>query len=145
MKKHFVPLQVVFILYHFKEWVSNKSYRPFWHYWIRLSEENLMLTARFWVQNSKGIEFLLAKNWVFVPSVLSWANLTWLPHIYPTALSLPFLSRAGRKSKKKMLVSQDIDDEITDQLTSQAKQTQVGENWFNLLPIKIELDGEKQR
>ena len=41
-------------------------------------------------------------------------------------------------------MSQGEDGEITYELPSQPKQTQVAENYFNLLPIKVELDGEKQ-
>ena len=39
----------------------------------------------------------------------------------------------------------DKERHITYPLLSQTKQTQLGEKYFHLLPIKIQLDGEKQR
>lgn len=42
-------------------------------------------------------------------------------------------------------MSQDEDKEIAYQLSHGAKLSQLGKNYFNPLPIKIELDIEKQR
>lgn len=56
-----------------------------------------------------------------------------------------FHSSAGqRENKMKKLMSQGKDREIVYHLLLWAKQTQMGENKCDLLPIKIELDGEKQ-
>lgn len=43
----------------------------------------------------------------------------------------------------RKLMGHDKAKGITYQLLLQAKQTRVGDNKFNLLPIEIEVDGEK--
>lgn len=59
-------------------------------------------------------------------------------------LSLSLSNRTGGEHKKKKLVGQD-EDKITYKLPSCAKQPQLGEYPFNLLPIKIELNEENHR
>lgn len=54
-----------------------------------------------------------------------------------------FLNKAGGENKMKKLMGED--EEITYILLSEAKHTQLGENYLNLLTIKIELDSKKQR
>lgn len=53
------------------------------------------------------------------------------------------LNRPGEENKNN-LVGQGRNRDIVYQLLSRANQFQFGEEQFNLLPIKIDLDGEKQ-
>ena len=57
-----------------------------------------------------------------------WADLGWLPGAHPAALSLALISRTRRENKIKKVVGKGKDREITYQLSSQAKQIQLGEN-----------------
>lgn len=45
----------------------------------------------------------------------------------------------------RKLISQDKDKEFAYKLLSQAEQTNFGENWFYLLPVKIDLGSENHR
>lgn len=74
-----------------------------------------------------------------------WVDLGCLPDTSPAALSLCLLSRTGGENEIKKLMEQDKDKEIMYQLLSRANQTQLGENYFNLLPIKLELKEENHR
>jgi len=42
------------------------------------------------------------------------------------------------------LMDPDEDRETDDQVPSWVKRTQLGDNYFNLLPVKIDLGSEKQ-
>jgi len=53
-------------------------------------------------------------------------------------LSLPLLSWIVERKQTEKLAGQDKDKELTHQLPSCAKQTQLGENSFNLLSIRSE-------
>jgi len=64
---------------------------------------------------------------------------------HPAALSvLLLLRRTEGKSGMKKLVSPDKDKEVTCQLLSWEKQAQLVENYFILLPFKIDSGSEKQ-
>ena len=56
--------------------------------------------------------------------LLWWLDLGWMPG---AALSLPLLSCTGETKYNERLVGQDTDREITQQLLSWAKQTQLQE------------------
>lgn len=67
---------------------------------------------------------------------LWWGDLGWLPGAHPAALTPPPKTGQGGEKKMKMLIF----------LLPPTKQTSLGgENWINLLPVKTELDGKKQR
>lgn len=66
------------------------------------------------------------------------------PGQHSEALPLPLFDRTGGENKVAKLMDSNRDSEITYQLTSQAKQTQLGKIQFNLLPTKIDLNVEKQ-
>lgn len=54
-------------------------------------------------------------------------------------------SMGQRENKIKKFMGQEKVTDIACQLLSWANQTQLGENQFDLLPIKIDLNGENQR
>lgn len=75
--------------------------------------------------------------------MLWWVDYAWLPATRPAGLSLS-LNRQGKKVRRK-ISGQDKDKQVTYQSVSWAKQTLPGKNYFNLLSVKRELDGVKQR
>lgn len=66
-----------------------------------------------------------------------------LPDPYPDAHSLPLLNRTGEENKISSWVKMKTGRSLTND--NRAKLSLLGENQFNLLAIKIELDGEKLR
>jgi len=57
-----------------------------------------------------------------------WADLGLQSNNHPAALPLSLLNRTGVENRMKTLLGQDKDREVTYQLLSQAKQTQLAED-----------------
>lgn len=81
----------------------------------------------------------------FLCVMVWWADLGWPPDPHPDAVLLFLLVNEGEENKKKRLMSWDKDKEVAYGLLSCIKHTQLGEKYFNLLPVKIGLDSKKQR
>lgn len=62
----------------------------------------------------------------------------------PAALPLPFLKWSEGENKMEKIVGWAKDQELTYKSQLQAEKTRLGENWFTLLPVKIDLDEEKR-